>query len=202
MTCNEFMKTVVDLFDKEVDAQVRTECERHMAECSQCREYYEDLKSVEEWLRPSHRLCHFARRRTMEYSKLKTFQKVAAVFVGLLLMSGFVFALMHPFLTSSKGEDADTLTLVEQPLPMMRNSEGAVSFNNVPLDSMLAVVSRHYGKTVQFRNEEARTMRLIMTWQPADSLGEFIGRLNMFEGLHLVQQGDTLIVESEEKECE
>ena len=194
------MKTVVDLFDKEVDAQVRTECERHMAECSQCREYYEDLKSVEECLRPSHRLCRFARRRTMEYSKLKTFQKVAAVFVGLLLISGFVFALIRPFLTTPKGEDTDTLTQVEKSLPFMTDSDGVVSFNNVPLDSILTVVSRHYGKVVQFRSEETRTMRLIMTWQPADSLGAFIGRLNMFEGLQLTLQADTLIVESEEKE--
>lgn len=202
MTCNEFMKTVVDLFDKEVDAQVRTECERHMAECSQCRKYYEDLKSVEEWLRPSHQLCHFARRRTMEYSKKRTFQKVAAVFVGLLLMSGFVFALIRPFLTTPKGEDADTLTQVEKSLPFMTDSDGVVSFNIVPLDSILTVVSRHYGKVVQFRNEEARTMRLIMTWQPTDSLGEFIGRLNLFEGLHLTLQADTLIVETEKKEGE
>ena len=45
-------------------------------------------------------------------------------------------------------------------------------------------------------------MRLIMTWQPTDSLGDFIGRLNMFEGLHLTLQADTLIVETEKKEGE
>ena len=192
MTCNEFMKTVADLFDKEVDAQVWIECERHMAVCPRCKEYYESLKSVDEWLRP----------KTMGNGKKATFRRVAAVFVGLLLMSGLVFALMHPFLTSSKGEDADTLTRVEQSLPMMRDSEGVVSFNNAPLDSILTMVSRHYGKVVQFRSEEARTMRLIMTWQPTDSLGEFIARLNMFEGLQLTLQADTFIVETEKKEGE
>ena len=202
MTCNEFMKTVVNLFDKEVDAQVRTECERHIAECSQCREYYEGLKSVDELLRPSHRLCRFARRRTMEYSKMRTFRKVAAIFVGLLLMSGLVFALIRPLLTTPKADDADTISQVEKSIPLMGESDEAVTFNNLPLDSVLAVVSRHYGKVVRFRSEEARTMRLIMTWQPADSLGEFIGRLNMFEGLHLSLQADTLIVESGEMEGE
>jgi hypothetical protein len=45
-------------------------------------------------------------------------------------------------------------------------------------------------------------MRLIMTWQPTDSLPSLIGRLNLFEGIQLTLQADTLIVETEKKEGE
>ena len=63
-------------------------------------------------------------------------------------------------------------------------------------------MAQHYGKVVLFRNEEVRTMRLIMTWEPTDSLSSLIGRLNLFDGLQLTLQADTLIVEIEKKEGE
>ena len=122
--------------------------------------------------------------------------KYAAAFVGAVIMVGLLYAAMRPFF-NIPNEETPTAS-VTTPFPLREGQEdgSAIRFDNVPLDSILAVVSRHYGKVVQFRCEEARTMRLIMTWHPTDSLGEFIGRLNMFEGLHLTLQADTLIVET------
>ncbi len=133
--------------------------------------------------------------------------RYAAAFVGAVVMAGLLFAAVRPFLNSpseaenasSAGDEAPSLT-EGQGEGLLQ--EGLVVFQDAPLDSILTVVAQHYGKVVLFRNEEVRTMRLIMTWQPADSLGEFIGRLNMFEGLQLTLQADTLIVETEKKEGE
>ncbi len=125
--------------------------------------------------------------------------KYAAAFVGVILMVGLLFAAVRPFLNSP----------TEVKAPSLRGGqgegllqEGSVLFQDVPLDSILAVVGQHYGKVMQFRSDELRGMRLIMTWQPTDSLASLIGRLNLFEGLHLTLQADTLIVESEVKEGE
>jgi len=125
--------------------------------------------------------------------------KYAAAFVGVILMVGLLFAAVRPFLNSPTEVEA----------PSLREGQGEgllqeepVLFQDVPLDSILAVVAQHYGKVVQFRSDELRDMRLIMTWQPTDSLASLIGRLNLFEGLHLTLQADTLIVESEVKEGE
>lgn len=130
--------------------------------------------------------------------------RYAAAFVGAVIMAGLLFAAMRPFFNIHNEERTDTLAQVTESLPLEegQGDGSALRFDNAPLDSILTVVSRHYGKVVQFRSEEARTMRLIMTWQPTDSLGDFIGRLNMFEGLHLTLQADTLIVETEKKEGE
>ena len=38
-------------------------------------------------------------------------------------------------------------------------------------------------------------MKLITTWNPADSLAAFIDHLNMFDYLHLTLQDDTIFVE-------
>ena len=133
--------------------------------------------------------------------------RYAAAFVGAVVMAGLLFAAVRPFLNSpseaenasSAGDEARSLT-EGQGEGLLQ--EGPVVFQDAPLDSILTVVAQHYGKVVQFRNEEVRTMRLIMTWQPTDSLSSLIGRLNLFEGLQLTLQADTLIVETEKKEGE
>lgn len=68
------------------------------------------------------------------------------------------------------------------------------------LDSILTVVSAHYGKVVTFRNEEPRAMKLITTWNPDESLEAFIDHLNMFDYIHLTLRNDTIFVESKNEE--
>ena len=130
--------------------------------------------------------------------------RYAAAFVGAVVMAGLLFAAMRPFFNIHNEERTDTLAQVTKSLPLGegQGDGSALRFDNAPLDSILTVVARHYGKVVLFRNEEVRTMRLIMTWQPTDSLSSLIGRLNLFEGLQLTLQADTLIVETEKKEGE
>ena len=125
--------------------------------------------------------------------------KYAAAFVGVILMVGLLFAAVRPFLNLPTEVEAPSLT-GGQGEGLLQ--EGPVLFQDVPLDSILAVVAQHYGKVVQFRSDELRDMRLIMTWQPTDSLASLIGRLNLFEGLHLTLQQDTLVVESNGTEGE
>lgn len=133
--------------------------------------------------------------------------RYAAAFVGAVVMAGLLFAAVRPFLNSpSEAENASSAEDEARSLTEGQGEgllqEGPVVFQDAPLDSILTVVAQHYGKVVLFRNEEVRTMRLIMTWQPTDSLSSLIGRLNLFEGLQLTLQADTLIVETEKKEGE
>lgn len=134
------------------------------------------------------------------------YRKIAAAFAGAILMAGLLFAAVRPFFNISNEEDPTAS--VTTPFPPREGQgegllqEGPVVFQDAPLDSILTVVAQHYGKVVLFRNEEVRTMRLIMTWQPTDSLSSLIGRLNLFEGLQITLQADTLIVEIEKKEGE
>lgn len=120
-------------------------------------------------------------------------RKIAAIFAGAILTIGISFAAVwmtrHFSLTAttSREQQADTVVKVEKAVP--------VHFDNVPLDSILGVVSAHYGKKVVFNNEEPRSMKLIMTWQPDAPLTAFIERINAFEVLSLEQHGDTIIVE-------
>lgn len=120
--------------------------------------------------------------------------KVAAIFVGIIFVSGIAFAAIH-FTNRSRGDAA--------PHPSPYPSQGttphgvqssSVYFDNVPLDSVLTVVSAHYRKVVQYRDETPRRMKLMMTWQPDAPLADFLDRLNAFDGLSLRVENDTIFV--------
>lgn len=121
--------------------------------------------------------------------------RVAATFVGVLVVAAMAMAAIQLIRshfeqpeTTAAGPGVQHATLDEQRVEPVR-------FDNVTLDSILTVVSAHYHKAVNFRDEEPRRMKLIMTWQPEASLTEFIERLNAFDGLSLQLQDDTIVVD-------
>ena len=52
MNCKEFRDKVVDLFDTTIDMQTQAECKAHMAECPECKAYYEELAEAFNALQP------------------------------------------------------------------------------------------------------------------------------------------------------
>ena len=52
MNCDEFRNKVADLFDTTIDMQTKAECNQHMAECAECRTYYEELSETFKALQP------------------------------------------------------------------------------------------------------------------------------------------------------
>ena len=141
-----------------------------------------------EWQRLSH-----AKRevRSERYSLLK----YAAMFVGILMLSGIAFAAWYAF---SPAKEQPTEQVNCQLSNVKRQMSTPVRFDDVRLDSILTVVSAHYGKAVSFRSEEAKGMKFIMAWNPDSSLTSFIDGLNMFDGLLLTIQQDTIFVETTE----
>ena len=122
---------------------------------------------------------------------------IAASFIVILFISGIAFAVIH-FVRNHSVELQAPQT--EETNIELANQEVAapVRFDDVRLDSILTVVSAHYGKAVSFRSEEAKGMKLIMAWNPDSSLTSFIDGLSMFDGLLLTIQQDTIFVETTE----
>ena len=139
-----------------------------------------------EWQRLSHEKREV---RSERYSLLK----YAAMFVGILMLSGIAFAAWYAF---SPAKEQPTEQANCQLSNVKRQMSTPVRFSDVRLDSLLTVVSSYYGKAVRFRDEELREMKIITSWNPADSLTTFIDHLNMFDYLHLTLQEDTIFVES------
>ncbi len=124
--------------------------------------------------------------------------RIAAVFLGAVLLCGLAWAIIPHIISSHT--DSPQSAQVTTPLTHREGQGGGSSlrFDDVRLDSILTVVSAHYGKAVSFRDEEARGMKFIMTWNPDRPLSDFIDGLNLFDGLSLTLQRDTIVVETAE----
>ena len=135
---------------------------------------------------------HYPQQRPLHH-----WMRIAASFIGILFISGIAFAVIH-FVRNHSVELQAPQT--EETNIELANQEVAapVRFDDVRLDSILTVVSAHYGKAVSFRSEEAKGMKFIMAWNPDSSLISLIDVLNMFDGLLLTIQQDTIFVETTE----
>ena len=135
------------------------------------------------------------------------FKKMAASFIGVLLVSGMAFAAIHivRMVSSQKAETVqvkhptsykpstalpadtvktDTMTTMEP-----------VVFDNVPLENMLTEIAAYYHVEVSFINDDARQLRFHFVWKREDGLGHAIEKLNRFESLTVRLDENKIIVE-------
>ena len=90
----------------------------------------------------------------------------------------------------------DEITAQEQTTDTIAPAEARL-YDNVPLEQILSDLStRCYNVTVEYRNADARSLRLYYDWQPDYTLDKVIEMLNNFESFSIHREGDKLIVES------
>lgn len=125
--------------------------------------------------------------------------RMAAAFIGFIIISGLAFAAY--FLQDHSGQIRENATeaihsthhaLIPSP----------VHFSNARLDSILTVVARHEHRAVSYHSETPRSLRFTITWNPDQSLADFLATVNEFEGLRLTDARDTIFVEQTTKESQ
>ena len=145
-----------------------------------------------------------ARADSSLFTLHSSFKKVAAILISIITISGLAFAAIH-FVRNHEGKPAET----EQPAATVeaRTADAArqpadstvslqpVVFDNVTLDSILPQIARHYGYTVDFRNEQPKSLRLFFTWNPQDSIQKVTEKMNLFEQFRVVLEEQTIIIE-------
>jgi hypothetical protein len=123
---------------------------------------------------------------------------VAAIFVGIILVSGIAIAawLASPKPTASTSSQPERL---EASLPPSEEMT-ARAFDNTPLADIMAVVANHYGHHVAFANDSLRQLRITTTWNEDEPLSAFLENMNELDGLSFTQKGDTIFVEPKQEE--
>ena len=116
MTCDEFKNRMVDLFDKEVDVQTQSECEKHIAECEACKAYYEEMMETYSLLRPK---ASPERVSSVEVKKShhRVWQIAAA---AVIFFFGIVMGWNHLFSTSAVA-DTPSLFSLNQAIQCVQN---------------------------------------------------------------------------------
>ena len=130
--------------------------------------------------------------------------KIAASFIGVLLVSGIAFAAIqivrytqqHTPKTeevintpkSANVTPADTLTTdtIVTPQPII--------YDNIPLEKMLPEIAAHYDAKVTFVNDEARQLRFYFMWHPQKGIEKVVSDLNQFERLNITLNDNQITV--------
>ena len=131
--------------------------------------------------------------------------KIAASFIGVLLVSGIAFAAIQ-IVRYAQQHTPKTEEVINTPKPAsttpadtLPTDTTAVSqpiiYDNIPLEKMLSEISAHYDAKVTFVNDEARGLRFRFVWNPQKGIGQVVSDLNQFERLTVTLKDDVITVE-------
>ena len=108
------------------------------------------------------------------------FRKFAAMFVGILMLSGIAFAAIQ--------------SLTPSPSPKDEGSSYTQLYDNVPLGEIFEELSAYYHVKVVYQNEDAPRLRLFYQWKPEYPLEKVVEMLNNFEWIQIETENDTLFI--------
>ena len=139
--------------------------------------------------------------------------KIAASFIGVLLVSGIAFAAIHIVRHYVGGEMPtppqetevavphqqvtldDTVKVETTDTIAPKATMEPVVFDNVPLEEMLPEIAAHYDATVNFGNDKAQQLRFRFVWNPQQDIGQVVSDLNQFESLSVTLKDNQITVE-------
>ena len=132
------------------------------------------------------------------------FRRIAAVFtsiafLGIMSLAGYR-AFFYKTKTDNRPQTTDTTAIkTERFYVDVQDGDTIFRFENIRLDSILAVVSRHYERQVIWGDKDLARLRFYITCRTSHTIREFVEMMNMFDGLRITQDLDILYVESDEK---
>ena len=131
--------------------------------------------------------------------------KIAASFIGVLLVSSIAFAAIHIVRKYQKQEAQQTeimenvttpaTTLPADTLVSDTVTVQPVIYDNIPLEKMLPEIAAHYDAKVIFANDEVRQLRFRFVWNPQQGIDQVISDLNQFERLTVTRKDSQITVE-------
>ena len=143
------------------------------------------------------------KRFAKPHSGMPTLLKIAAMFIGVLMLSVIAFAAIHIVGQRVGGEEnhgdrfmIGPQTTITRPVPVILPDTITQPriFENVPLDDIVTEIALYYNKVADIQNEQAHELRLYYKWDRKDDVEDIIEELNHFDHVTLAVEGDRLIV--------
>ena len=144
--------------------------------------------------------------KRLSASSARRWLRVAAMFIGVLMISGMTIAAVH-LVRNAVGVDTKAPT---QETPITDSHQSAlpidtiksdtitkaesVVFDNVTLDSIAKDIAAYHHLEMDLQNEQTKQLRFYFVWKQEDNLQEVIEKLNMFEHVNMTVENDKLMV--------
>lgn len=125
--------------------------------------------------------------------------KVAAVFIGLIMLSGItIAAIQYIRYIDDKQTVQKPPVATAQPQPVVESNEPADTlrtFENEELEDILSEIADYYHLRTEYRDDEIRHIRLYIKWNKMQSAEAMVERLNGFEKVNVILDKDLLCAE-------
>ncbi len=130
--------------------------------------------------------------------------KIAATFVGVLMLSGITYAAIH-FIGGSSQKAQEPQTVITdnaqrpateaQPTDNNSTELKTVVYEDTELATILNDIAKFYQVEPVYKKEDTKHIRLYFTWDKQLKLDDVIEMFNKFERFHITRENQKLIVE-------
>ena len=137
-------------------------------------------------------------------SEKYSFLKIAAMFVGVLMLSGIAYAAIHVVSHVGGNRVGGDLQSPTQETRISNSHQQAAEadtisvqsklYDNVPLGEIFEELSDYYNVKVVYQNEDAPRLRLFYQWKPEYTLEKVVEMLNNFDWIQIQIENDTLFI--------
>lgn len=137
-------------------------------------------------------------------SEKYSFLKIAAMFVGVLMLSGIAYAAIHVVSHVGGNRVGGDLQSPTQETRISNSHQQAAEadtisvqsklYDNVPLGEIFEELSDYYNVKVVYQNEDAPRLRLFYQWKPEYTLEKVVEMLNNFDWIQIKIENDTLFI--------
>ena len=131
-------------------------------------------------------------------------RKIAAIFIGVLMLSGIAYAAIHIVQGNSQKPQQDQTTLTTNSKPSTPNSQRAESdstnmkpvvYEDAELEVILDDMATFYQLEPVYKKEASKHIRLYFTWDKKQTIDNIIDTFNKFERINITRYDKILIVE-------
>ena len=131
-------------------------------------------------------------------------KKIAAMFVGLLMLSGIAYAAYHvAYNTAEKSSASSQQTEIRSQRQQAETQSVAgdepqtapIVYEDAELATILNDVATYYQVETVYKTEASKHIRLYYTWDKQATIDDVIDTFNKFERIHITRDNKKLIVE-------
>lgn len=131
------------------------------------------------------------------------FLKIAALFIGVLMLSGITYAAVHIISSSQETQRPKTEAIVntktqkasyeqeEQDSTLQKS----IVYEDAELVTILDDIATFYEVEPVYKKETSKHIRFYFTWDKKQSLDTIIDTFNKFERIHITRYDKILIIE-------
>ena len=129
--------------------------------------------------------------------------KIAAMFVGVLMLSGIAYAAVHIIRGQEAGVGKQEAVVSTNTQHLSPNTQAPadstamkpVVYEDAELATILSEIATSHQCEVVYKSEASKHIRLYFTWDKKASIDDIIDTFNKFERIHITREDKKLIVE-------